>query len=137
MSRIRRLDTFCSAPADELKEFVDAILPELGPVEVLQNRTGLAMVPMRDSAQGTTFYLGEVLIAEARVRLAATEGYAACLGRDLEQALAAAILDAATAAGILEERIASFVERQARRSAERDTALLRQVEATRIDMETF
>jgi alpha-D-ribose 1-methylphosphonate 5-triphosphate synthase subunit PhnG len=92
---------------------------------------------MRDSAQGTTFYLGEVLIAEAHVRLAATEGHAACVGRDLTQALAAAILDAATAAGILEERIAPFVERQARQLAERDTVLLRQVEATRIDMETF
>lgn len=137
MSRIGRLSTICSAPADELKEFVDAILPELGPVEVLQNRTGLAIVPMRDSAQGTTFYLGEVLIAEAHVRLAVTDGYAACVGRDLEQALAAAILDAATAAGVLEEQIARFVEWQSRQAAERDTALLRQVEATRIDTETF
>src|SRR5262249_25920817 len=137
MDRGERLSVVCNTPADELKQFVDGILPALGPVEVLRNRTGLVMLPMEDSARGATFYLGEVLIAEAHVRLGGTEGYAACVGRDLEQALAAAIVDAALAGGIIEDQVAPFVARQAAALAEQDANRLRQVEATRIEMETF
>ena len=84
------LSVLSQAPASEVKSFADSLIPELGQIEVLQNRTGLAMLPMQDPVQGTTFYLGEVLLAEAHVSLVnhCVEGYAACLGRDVEHARA-------------------------------------------------
>ena len=131
------LGVLTRAPADRVKGFVEELLPELEAVEVLQNRTGLVMLPMTESVQGATFYLGEVLVAEARVRVGHADGYAACLGRDLQQALAIAILDAALAAGTQRDRITTFVAELAADLSAADDRLLRQVEATRVEMETF
>lgn len=133
------LTTLNRAPAEEVKAFVEGLLPELEPhgLEVLENRTGLIMLPGQDSAQGAYFHLGEVLVSEAQVRLADAEGYTVCLGRDLEQALAIAILDAALQADIEAELIETFVAQQKEMLEAADVTLLRQVEATRVQMETF
>ncbi len=131
------LSTLTHAPAEEVKRFVDSLLPDLRDVQVLRNRTGLVMLPYTDSRKGTLFHLGEVLVAEALVRLGTAQGYALCVGRDQEQALAVAILDAALRAGLHVERIKAFVAAQARAIAAADQELLRCVEATRVELETF
>lgn len=131
------LSILSRAPADEVKCFVDRLIPELGAIEVLHNRTGLIMASMTDTAQGTTFYLGEVLVAEAHVRLDAAEGYAACLGRDLQQALAIAVLDAAIVAGCARAEIDRFIHVQATALEAADHVLLEQVALTRVEIETF
>ncbi|MEZ4634960.1 MAG: phosphonate C-P lyase system protein PhnG [Caldilineaceae bacterium] len=126
------LSVLSRVPAERLKSFVEALLPHLGHVDALRNRTGLAMIPYTESVENSVFHLGE-----AQVRVGDVEGYGACLGRDLEQALAIAILDAALQG---ERWVASIVEflraEQATQTAE-DDLLLRQVEATRVEMETF
>lgn len=131
------LDTLARADAAELKALAEAILPCLGAVEVIQSRTGLVMLPMRDTVKGTDFHLGEVLVSEAHIRADGAEGYGMIVGRDLEQAMAMALVDAAGAAGLAGPDIAAFVQTEARRIAARDEARLRDVEATRVDMETF
>jgi alpha-D-ribose 1-methylphosphonate 5-triphosphate synthase subunit PhnG len=136
-SQATYLTVLCAASAGDVKQFVDTLLPELGPVEVLRNRTGLVMLPCTDTAQATTFHLGEVLVSEAHVRLGAVEGYGACAGRDLQQSLAIAILDAAMQARVQHDRIVDFVRVLAGAQMESDAHLLRQVEATRVEMETF
>ncbi|MCA9839225.1 MAG: phosphonate C-P lyase system protein PhnG, partial [Trueperaceae bacterium] len=105
------LSTLSQAPADSTKAFVETLLPELGEIKVLKNRTGLAMLPYRDSAKGELFHLGEVLLSEAHVQLLGfnSEGYAACLGRDLEQALALAIIDASLSARLQLTAIEAFI----------------------------
>ncbi|MBN1312777.1 MAG: phosphonate C-P lyase system protein PhnG [Anaerolineae bacterium] len=131
------LDVLSRAQAEEVKQFAEELIPSLGEIEVLYNRTGLTMLPMQEPVKGTMFYLGEVLIAEAWVRISDGEGYAACLGRDVEQALALALIDAANLAGLAQDQIAAFVKLQAAASHQADDDLLRQVEATRVEMETF
>ena len=114
------------------------IIQHLGEIIVLQNRTGLVMLPYTDSAKGSQFHVGEVLVAEAHVRLEnGSEGYAACVGRDLLQALAVALLDAALQSHIQRETIFAFISEQQRIQQGEDDLLLRQVESTRIEMETF
>lgn len=137
MNQSEYLSILTNIPPDQLKTFVDDLLPQLGKVDVLQNRTGLVMVPYTDSVQGSVFHLGEVLVAEARVRLGEQEGYGAVMGRDLPQALAVAILDAALQADLQTAVITQFVQTEAEKQAELETLLLRQVEATRVEMETF
>jgi alpha-D-ribose 1-methylphosphonate 5-triphosphate synthase subunit PhnG len=124
---------------EAIKIFTDDLLPELEPygLKVLENRTGLAMLPAVDSAQGTTFHLGEVLLSVARVKLGKSEGYNACLGRDLTQALAIAILDAAWTEGLAQPQILEFVKVQQAQLELQDQNLLAQVESTRVQMETF
>lgn len=131
------LGVLSQAPAERVKAFAEALIPRLGEIRVLQNRTGLVMLPYSDSVKKTTFHLGEVLVAEARVAACGAEGYGACLGRDLERALAVAILDAAMQGGAEREAIAAFVDEEGRKLAEAEEALLKQVEATRVEMETF
>lgn len=132
------LNTLTHVSGEHLKPFVDSLLPRLGDdIEVIYNRTGLVMLPYTDSVNGTVFHLGEVLIAEAQVRLSNQEGYGAVLGRDLEQALAVALLDAALQANLLTEEIMAFLDAQAQFQTAADELLLRQVEATRVEMETF
>jgi alpha-D-ribose 1-methylphosphonate 5-triphosphate synthase subunit PhnG len=131
------LSVLSRVPAERLKAFVEALLPHLGPVDVLRNRTGLVMIPYTESVENSVFHLGETLIAEAHVRVSTAEGYGACLGRDLEQALAIAILDAALQGERWVASIVEFLKAEHTAQSDEDNLLLRQVEATRVEMETF
>jgi len=138
ISRTHALSVLASAPADEVKTFAEALLDALGELRVLANRSGLVVLPATDSAQGAQFHLGEVLVSEAHIALAAgQEGYGMCLGRDLVQALALAVIDAALANEQATERISAFVQAQQAAQQAADDHLLRQVEATRVEIETF
>jgi alpha-D-ribose 1-methylphosphonate 5-triphosphate synthase subunit PhnG len=129
------LSTLARAAPDRLKPFAETILPRLGEIEVLVSRTGLVMLPFRDTVQGTDFFLGEVLVAEAHIRAGSVEGYGMVTGRDLERAMAVAVLDAGRALHLPE--VTPFVAREAAVHEAEDAALLRRIEATRVEMETF
>jgi alpha-D-ribose 1-methylphosphonate 5-triphosphate synthase subunit PhnG len=132
------LETLARAEPDRLKAEAEAVLPLLGDIEVLQSRTGLVMLPMRDTVRETDFLLGDVLVAEAHLRLpCGAEGYGLVVGRDLDRAMAMAVLDAARAAGIAGARIDAFLAAEARAIAAAETETLRRIEATRVEMETF
>lgn len=133
----RFLETLARADGPRLKALAGTLLAQLGDVEVVQSRTGLVMLPMRDTVQGTDFHLGEVLVAEAHIRAAGAEGYGMIVGRDLERAMAMAVIDVAMAAGVGAQAIAAFVRFEASVIAAADTDRLRAVEATRVEMETF
>ena len=139
-SQSQTLNILTQAPALEVKALADELLPLLeqyAPLEVTQNCTGLVMLPYRDTVQGTLFHLGEVLVAEAEVRQAGLIGYGAVLGRDLEQALAVALLDLAGQAGIGLERLQGFLETAQNQQTEAHRELFAKVDATRVQMETF
>ena len=142
MSQSAYLSILTGVPTYRLKPFVESLISSLGNIDVLLNRTGLIMVPGTDTVQGTNFHLGEVLVSEAHVRIefstgSVGEGYAACLGRDLEQSLAIAILDAALQAEVMSETIFNFIKTEADLQTHNDSQLMRRVEATRVEMETF
>lgn len=129
------LSTLARVVPDRLKPFAETILPRLGEIEVLASRTGLVMLPFRDTVHGTDFFLGEVLVAEAHLRVGGVEGYGMVTGRDLERAMAMAVLDAGRALDLPE--VMDFVVREAAVQEAEDAALLRRIEATRVEMETF
>lgn len=136
------LTVLARADGARLKAEAEALLPALGTIEVVQSRSGLVMVPLRDTVQGTDFFLGEALVAEAHIRLhpasgegAVVEGYGMVTGHDLEQAMAMALLDGAHRLGLPEP--ARFVCAEAALQQAEDVARLCAIEATRVDMETF
>jgi alpha-D-ribose 1-methylphosphonate 5-triphosphate synthase subunit PhnG len=130
------LDILARADAARLAALAETLLPGLGEVEVVHSRTGLVMLPMRDTVLGTDFHLGEVLVAEAHIRAAGTEGYGMVVGRDLERAMAMAVVDAAASLGQTFD-IRNFLQIEAGVAAANDKARLCEIEATRVDMETF
>jgi alpha-D-ribose 1-methylphosphonate 5-triphosphate synthase subunit PhnG len=126
------------APGDAVKQLAEQVIPHLGQITVLHNRTGLVMLPYTDSAQGTVFHLGEVLVSEGHIRTGnGVEGYGMVLGRDVEFALGVAVLDAALTAGTMVEAITAFLVEQGAAQAAADRDELRMIEATRVEMETF
>ncbi|APZ53968.1 phosphonate C-P lyase system protein PhnG [Salipiger abyssi] len=133
-----RLSVLARMAPERISEEAEILLPALGDIEVLQSRSGLVMLPMRDTVTGTDFHLGEVLVSEAHIRLpGGTEGYGMVTGHDLERAMAMAVIDGALAAGVDVERLIRVIAEEAARQAEDDRDTLRAIEATRVDMETF
>ena len=132
-----RLSLSARADANAIKEMAEGVLPMMPEIEVVQNRTGLVMLPMRDTVTATDFHLGEVLVSEAHIRAGEAEGYAMRMGRDLEAAMAMAVLDLADALSVDAEGLAAFYDAQSAQQTAEDDARLRDVEATRVDMETF
>lgn len=133
------LEILASARPGEIKACAEQVLDRLGDVSVIVNRTGLAMLPFQDTVRGTAFHLGEVLVAEAHIEVPSrsVEGYGAIIGRDLEHAMAMAVIDAAMAAGHELPCISELLAAEKRTQEEADRDRLRKVEATRVQMETF
>lgn len=133
----RNLSTLARANSERLKAFAGSLISELGDIDVLQSRTGLVMLPMRDTAQGTAFHLGEVLVSEAHIRIGNTDGYGMRRGHDLEASMAMAIVDAALTLGVRARDCAAFCDGEAETLENADRQTLCRVEATRVNMETF
>lgn len=139
------LSILSRADSAAVKATAEQIIPDLEPITVIFNRTGLVMLPYTDSAQGKRFHVGEVLIAEARVTTRVGEGYGACLGHDVEQALAIALIDSAIGNPVAAESvtpayvavITDLLNTQAAVQRAADSELLRAVEQTRAEIETF
>lgn len=131
------LGILARADGARLKAFAEPLIGDLPEIDVQENRTGLVMLPMRDTAQGTHFHLGEVLMSEARIAAGGQTGYGMRRGRDLEAAMAMALVDLAVALGVAQARCADFLQGEADRQAQEDCETLCRVEATRVDMETF
>ena len=120
-----------------LSELAESLIDALGEIDVINSRTGLVMLPMTDTVQGTDFHLGEVLVAEAHIRACGVTGYGMVTGRDLERAMAMAVIDAAGARGLAASAIAALLDAEATHQAAEDATTLRAVAATRVEMETF
>lgn len=135
----RMLDILARAEKAAIERVAENLLATLGEIEVISSRTGLVLLPRQDSVTGTPFHLGEVMVAEAHIRLAAdgVEGYGAIVGRDLERAMAMAVIDAAIAAGRAPGAVHAFLAAEDARQREADAERLRKVEATRVEMEAF
>ena len=132
-----RLGTLARADAERLKAFAETLIPELGAIEVVQSRSGLVMLPIRDTAGGVAFHLGEVLMSEAHIRKDDAVGYGMRRGHDLEASMAMAVVDLALATDVRTSDCAEFCDAEAKVLKEKDEDVLRRVEATRVNMETF
>ena len=121
-----------------LKALAETLLEQLGDITVITNRTGLVMVPMRDTVENVDFHLGEVLVSEAHIAdLAGRVGYGMITGRDLERAMAMAVVDLFLAVDPGTDTVMHFLETEQLHLAALDEAMMRRVEATRVEMETF
>ena len=131
------LNALAHCSTGTLKAFAESLLADGFDISVEKNRTGLVMVPMRDTVEGTAFHLGETLVAEARVSALGRTGYGMRIGHDVEAALAMSIIDAAFQAGYAADAISAFLAETRQQLAAADSDRLRDIEATRVNMETF
>lgn len=137
MDHETRLTLSARAESAAVTAVAEALLPQMPEIEVVENRTGLVMLPMRDTVTATDFHLGEVLVSEAHIRAGDAIGYGMRTGRDLEAAMAMAVIDLAAALDVGGDALAAFFTEEAAAQATADQDRMRDVEATRVRMETF
>lgn len=82
---------------------------------------GLTMVKMRESAQQSLFYLGEVLISEARVECKGVIGIGIIQGNELQKAYDLAVIDAAVSANL---KLVKEFEKDLKKEEDRQRELL-------------
>ena len=107
-------------------------------VEESEPRMGLVLATVRESARRSLFHLGEVLVTEAKARVAGVAGLGLIQGQDFEAARDLAIIDAAwSAAPALVQRWIPLLEAaqvllDARLDSEQASLM-----ATRVEFETL
>ncbi|NOV02949.1 phosphonate C-P lyase system protein PhnG [Paenibacillus planticolens] len=99
---------------------------------------GLVMVKVRETAQKSLFYLGEVLVTECKVQIEGAVGIGIVKGDEPEKAYDLAVIDAAYAARLEETEawtalLLSEGERLAAKRQDDHTSVLR----TKVDFETM
>lgn len=132
------LGILARARPKRLKALAETLLENMDEIAVLTNRTGLVMVPMRDTVEDVDFHLGEVLVSEAHITDAAGHvGYGMVTGRDLERAMAMAVVDLRIVTRGEEPVTKDFLAEERAHLVAEDEKRMRRVEATRVEMETF
>ena len=101
-------------------------------------KNALTMLRMRESAQHSLFYLGEVLVSETRVKCRDTIGIGLIQGNELEKSYALAVIDAACNAPLdgvdqLEKALTQEKQKQDAAHARHVACILK----TRVNFETM
>lgn len=136
MNREQRLEAMAAADAAAIVALADDVL-ETFDVEVTRGPSvGLLMVRVEEPADRLPFNFTEVTVAEAEVAAGEHRGYAMVMGKSMEHALAAAILDAAVAADHpLTDRIDTFLADATTAEERRWAARWAEIAPTRVQFE--
>lgn len=95
MNRKRRTEIFVHCSDERVHEWAD-MCREVADFQLLEEpQHALTMMQMRESAQHSLFYLGEIFVSEARVMSDGVIGIGLIQGDALEKAHDMAVLDAA------------------------------------------
>lgn len=138
MKRRQRTETLIHSSSNLAAELAKEIgdCYEIDIVE--QPNHGLVMVQVRETAQKSLFYLGEVLVTECKVRIAGQIGIGLIKGDEPEKAYELAVIDAAYTAQLKEtaewsDRLYMAYEQLQQAYADEHAQVLR----TKVDFETM
>lgn len=129
----------CALPAADVRQVAADLTQELSVEDLMLPQSGLGLLQLCDGALAESYYLGEIPIARAHVRLTSPdgqtgEGAAQLLDDRAGLARAIAIIDAARAARLAGwERTESLLQQGARCIAETESARRAILTATRVD----
>jgi alpha-D-ribose 1-methylphosphonate 5-triphosphate synthase subunit PhnG len=133
MEREKRLEAISLSETAVLEALADQVL-ETVEVEVARGPSiGLLMVRIEEPAERLQFNFTEVTVSEAEVTAGGQRGYAMVMGREVEKALAGAVLDLAIelnhpSTSVIESRLSEALGREEARRA----ALIARVEPSRV-----
>ncbi|WP_067727571.1 phosphonate C-P lyase system protein PhnG [Oceanobacillus damuensis] len=102
MKRRRRTEILVQGDPELAKHFAEMIIDRYECKEIIAPQYGLTMIKMRESAKNSLFYLGEVLITEAKVEINGCVGIGIVTGMQEQLAKYLAIIDAAYKANLPE-----------------------------------
>lgn len=126
------------ASVTELDAALDALAPLPGVTDLRPAERGLVMLRGRMGGDGNRFNLGEATVTRAAVRLESGEiGFAYQLGRDIDKARKAAVLDALGQRPDGHDAVEAAMAPVARRLAMEHTTQSRRIAATRVNFFTM
>lgn len=102
MNRRKRTEILIRGNRDLAKQMADEIKSKYEIKNIDEPNNGLVMIKMRESAKKQLFYLGEVLVTEAKVNINGNFGMGIIVGDDEELAQNMAVIDAAYKGGLHE-----------------------------------
>lgn len=94
MKRRRRTEILVQANPNLAKSLANQIKQTYTYKEILAPQYGLTMIKMRESAKKSLFYIGEVLVTEAKVEIKERIGIGVVQGMQDDLAINLAIIDA-------------------------------------------
>lgn len=133
-----RFGALAVADRVDLIALAERILDATDEVEALSVPGPATMlVQVTESVRHQPFHLCEVVVSEASVAVRGHRGDGLVLGTDTERAVAAAVCDAAAAAGLFADDVERLVADTVAVRAEDRRARAATVAATRIDLEVL
>jgi len=112
---------------------IQTSIEEQATVELIQKPTAQTLlVPVQDPITGGTFYGGEVLVTSAIAKVDGINGWAMVLDDTPQRAVSIAVLDAAFAAGILQQEIIALGLQGKEKLDQEQSKLNGNVQATRV-----
>jgi alpha-D-ribose 1-methylphosphonate 5-triphosphate synthase subunit PhnG len=105
MKRRRRTEILIQGNPNLAQDFAEMIMNKYECREIIAPQYGLTMIKMRESAKNSLFYIGEVLITEAKVEINQCNGIGIVVGMKDELAKYLAIIDAAYKANLPETEL--------------------------------
>lgn len=138
MKRKRRTEILING-SSELADALAAEILKTYEVKTLEEPNGgLVMVKVRESAQRSLFYMGEVFVTECKVSVDDCIGIGIVTGQAQEVAYKLAVIDAAYQAGLQETQgWEELLLKEEQAIEQKRAAMLEQVLKTKVDFETM
>ncbi len=138
MERARRTRVLIEG-SPELRRALSRSVEELRPVTTVEEaRGGLVMMKMRETAKNSLFYIGELLVTEAKVQIDGHIGIGIIAGDHPEAARELAVIDAAFTAGLQEaSRWEALLAAEESRIAGREALEASRIDRTRVSFESM
>lgn len=102
MNRRRRTEILIQGDSELAQTFARSIIRKYECKKIIGPHYGLTMIKVRESAKNSLFYIGEILITEAKVSINDCIGTGVAAGMRKELAEHLAVVDAAYGAGLPE-----------------------------------
>ncbi|WP_040984273.1 phosphonate C-P lyase system protein PhnG [Oceanobacillus jeddahense] len=138
MKRKQRTEILIQEGGTLAKELAEIVTGNYKYLEIKAPHYGLTMIKMRETAKKSLFYLGEVLVTEAKVEINRTIGLGIVIGMEEELAKHLAIIDAAYRADLPEtvawkEKLKAAAERNNQQKVKEQVDILK----TKVNFETM
>lgn len=100
MNRKRRTEILIKGSMDVARKLVKEIDQRYRVIVIEEPNNGLAMIKIQEGAKKSVFYVGEILVTEAKVQINGNLGIGIVSGNKGELAYLLAVIDAAYNAGL-------------------------------------
>jgi len=138
MERARRTRILIEGSAELRRGLRRSVEESRSITTVEEARGGLVMMKMRETSKNSLFYIGELLVTEAKVQIEGRIGIGIIAGDDPEAAFDLAIIDAAFNAGLEESsRWEQLLAAEESRIAGRQALEAERIDRTRVSFESM